>query len=527
MNRREASHSNTFTTALRRSRNGLWLTTGILAAAGAAQADEPPAQPPMVAPVEVAMQAPAAAPTPAPATKPKPKRQLILSGSWRLRQEVWDWFGSGDEGKYTYTGSLLRYGGLYTTPDHDLSLELAQPTLLNLPQDATLGAPLGQLGQGPSYRDGNLGQEGSLFVKQAFWRAKNLGSPANSARLGRFEVVDGTETMPKDPSLGFLKRERVAHRLLGTFGFTHVGRSFDGGQFVHNTPDLNVTLFGGMPTEGVFDLDGGTTLDDIKIGYAAVTRPFKADGFQGEARLFGLQYVDDRQGVVMVDNRPGPVLAADTNNLSISTVGGHALGLWETSGGKFDGLLWGAGQFGDFGSQSHSAYAFAIEAGYQPKAVPWSPWFRAGFNRYSGDNDATDNDHGTFFPVLPTPRIYARFPFFTLSNLNDAFAQVVLKPTPKLTVRSDIHALWLAEKNDLWYIGGGAFNRPTFGYGGRPSNNNSGLATLLDLSADFQVRKYTTLSGYIGYAFGGDVVDSIYSGGGNGFLGYVELTQKF
>ncbi|MGV3721859.1 MAG: alginate export family protein, partial [Actinomycetota bacterium] len=359
------------------------------------------------------------------------------------------------------------------------------------------------------------------------WRARNLGSPANSARLGRFEVVDGMETAPQDPSLGFLKRERVAHRLLGTFGFTHIGRSFDGGQFVHNTPDLNVTLFGGMPTKGVFDLDGGTTLDDIKVGYAALTKPFKADGFQAETRLFGLHYVDDRQGVVKVDNRPAPVRAADTRNVSISTVGGHAIGVWDTPGGKVDALLWAAGQFGEFGSQSHSAFALAVEAGYQPKDAPWSPWLRAGFNRYSGDDDPMDGNHGAFFPVLPTPRIYARFPFFTLSNLNDAFAQVVLKPTPRLTLRSDLHALWLAEKNDLWYIGGGAFQRPTFGYGGRPSNMNTGLATLIDLSADFQVRKYTTVSGYIGYAFGGDVVDSIYSGSNNGFLGYVELTQKF
>jgi hypothetical protein len=32
---------------------------------------------------------------------------------------------------------------------------------------------------------------------------------------------------------------------------------------------------------------------------------------------------------------------------------------------------------------------------------------------------------------------------------------------------------------------------------------------------------------YFGYAFGGSVIESIYGGSGNGFLGYLELTQRF
>jgi alginate export protein len=507
--------------------------------AGACTVDAPVAQAPAAQPAATGV-APATAPPatappaatgqPAPAAQPaapaRPKREFLFTGSWRTRQEVWDWFGRGDEGRYTFTGSLLRFGGTYATPRHDLSLELAQPTLLNLPKDASLPPPSGQLGHGASYRDANGGQELSLFVKQAFWRVKGLGGKSNSARLGRFEFVDGTETVPKEPSLAWLKRERIAHRLLGTFGFTHVGRSFDGGQFVHNTPDLNLTFFGGMPTEGVFDLDGGATLDDIKVGYAAATRPLTGKRFQGEGRLFGLYYLDERDGVVKTDNRPLPVRMADQEEVSIGTVGGHFLGLWDTGCGKVDGTLWTAGQFGDFGGLSHGAFALAAEAGFQPRGMRWSPWLRAGFFHASGDGDPADGDHGTFFPVLLTPRIYARFPFYTLANLNDAFAQVVLKPHPKWTVRSDVHALWLADPNDLWYIGGGAFQGPSFGYAGRPSNGKQSLATLVDLSADYQVRKYTTLSAYFGYAFGGGVIDRIYDGE-DGLYGYLEFTQRW
>jgi hypothetical protein len=252
-----------------------------LLAVGRAQAQAPP---PAAGPA-----GDKATPTAKPADPPK---RFRLFGSWRGRQEVWDWFGSGDEGRYTFTGSLLRFGATYETPKDELTLELSQPTLLNLPKDASLAPPLGQLGLGAAYRDANLSQEASLFIKQAYWRHKGLGDKANSIRLGRFEFIDGTETAPKDPSVAWMKRERIAHRLIGNFGWSHVQRSFDGGQLVRNTPGLNLTLFGGLPTEGVFDLDGGATLDQVKVGYASATVPLTRKKHAGEARAFALHYRD-------------------------------------------------------------------------------------------------------------------------------------------------------------------------------------------------------------------------------------------
>ena len=63
-----------------------------------------------------------------------------------------------------------------------------------------------------------------------------------------------------------------------------------------------------------------------------------------------------------------------------------------------------------------------------------------------GDNNPNDGQHGTFFQVLPTPRIYARFPFYNLMNNQDAFAEVVLRPHPKWTIRSDAHFLRLGNR---------------------------------------------------------------------------------
>ena len=38
-----------------------------------------------------------------------------------------------------------------------------------------------------------------------------------------------------------------------------------------------------------------------------------------------------------------------------------------------------------------------------------------------GDNDPNDKTQGTFFQVLPTRGFHAKFPFFNMMNLRDAF----------------------------------------------------------------------------------------------------------
>jgi len=99
--------------------------------------------------------------------------------------------------------------------------------------------------------------------------------------------------------------------------------------------------------------------------------------------------------------------------------------------------------------------------------------------------------------------VYARFPFFNELNNKDAFGQVELRPGKNLTIRSDVHGLWLANSADLWYTGGGAFQPWTFGFQGRPSNGHTGLATLYDISGDYNWKHGISVGLYFGYAVGG------------------------
>lgn len=482
--------------------------------------------------------APAANSAPKPAAAPTPiklGKDTTLSVLVRTRIESWDYFqgtagvgGNAGDGKYNFLGNLVRVGVLNAKPKRDLQLEISQPTLLGLPDDATASgagtAGQGALGLGANYFAANRERnDASLFVKQAFVRFKGLGAPTNSLRLGRFEFIDGTETTPKNASLAWLKRERIAHRLIGNFGFSHVQRSFDGAQFVFNNPQTNVTLAALRPTAGVFDLDGSGNIGNVSTLYAAVTRPKTTS----DMRVFAALYNDNRDDVVKVDNRPMAVRVLDKEEISVSTLGAHFLKTFESSGGTTDVLAWGVLQGGDWGKQRHRADALALEAGYQPKNMKLKPWFRVGYFKSSGDDNNADGKHETFFQMLPTPRIYARTPFYNLMNNEDLFAQVLLRPNAKTNIRFDYHKVKLSEPNDLYYSGGGAFQHDSFGYAGRPSFGQKSLADVFDVSFDRQINARATLSLYLGLVKGKDVISTIYKDKDTARFGFVELTQKF
>ena len=151
---------------------------------------------------------------------------------------------------------------------------------------------------------------------------------------------------------------------------------------------------------------------------------------------------------------------------------------------------------------------------------------RGGYDDGSGDSDSSDQQHGTFFQTLPTPRLYARLPFFNMMNNGDAFGEVMLRPSTSVTVRTDVHAVRLADKNDLWYSGGGAQNDDLFGFAGTPAQGRHDLAQLVDLSATIAVARQLTLAGYYGHAFGGDVVGATFAGRGADY-GFLEMTLRY
>lgn len=455
---------------------------------------------------------------------------VVVSGSLRTRVESWDWFQGNASNEYTFPGSIFRLSLSQATKQYDWQLEFALPFLLGLPNDAIAPGAQGQLGLGATYFAANSNSTNAAlpFVKQGYVRFKDLGGiEGQSLKIGRTEFFDGTEITPSNATLAALVRDRISSRLLGNFAFSDVGRSFDGLQYSLNGSKLNFTFLGGRPTRGVYQVDGWGELN-INVFYGALSGQFGKQKNASEWRLFGLGYSDYRDGIVKTDNRALAARRADAGHINIGTYGGHFLHATETPAGTIDVMFWGALQNGTWGSLDQSAGAFAAEAGWQPPVFPRiKPWLRGGYDYGSGDKNPNDSTHGTFFQALPTPRIYARFPFYNMMNMRDAFGEIVLRPSKRLTIRADGHSLALANSNDMWYLGGGAFQPWTFGYTGRPSNGQSGLATLYDMSGDFNCNRYFSLGLYYGHASGKLVAQSIYPNGKDANFGYVEMMFRF
>lgn len=463
------------------------------------------------------------------AAAPLKMGDVTVQGSFRTRLEGWGWFQGDGDPSYAFSGNILRLSFAGSGKSSDWQLELAAPFVLGLPSGAIAPGTQGQLGLGATYfaANGSSRNSGMLFAKQAFVRFKDLaGSPAHSLRLGRFEYMDGSEMTPKSATLAAVKRDRINMRLIGHFGWAHTGRSFDGIHYAYNRPTGNFTFVGAIPTRGAFQTDGWGELKTA-FAYSAYTKPWGKGKHAAETRAFALYY-DDWRRIVKTDSRPLAARRDDLANVRIWSFGGHHLSAVESAAGTLDLMLWGVGQTGRWGRLDHRAHAIAIEGGVQPKV--WArlkPWIRAGYFEGSGDGNPADAAHNTFFQVLPTPRPFARFPFFNLMNNRDLLGILILRPHKDVTINAEFHSLRLSARNDLWYLGGGAFQPWTFGYAGRATAGARSLANLHDVSVDWRVRADVTISGYFGHASGRAAIASIYPKGSSGNFGYLELLYRF
>ncbi len=464
-----------------------------------------------------------------PQTAERRASAMKISGSYRTRVESWSWFRGEGDSAYTFSGNIFRVAAGRNGKAVDWQVEFAAPFLLNLPERALAPAPQLQLGLGASYFAANriAANAAMFFPKQGFIRWKGrLGGASQSLRLGRFEFNDASEFTPQHADLAFLRRDRMMQRLIGAFAWTHVGRSFDGVHYAVNRPGVNYTLVAVVPTRGVFQVDGWGNLH-IGFGYLAANGQVNRKAAALDWRLFGIYYHDWRK-VLKTDSRPVSVRQQDLGNIGITSFGGHLLASVHSPGGPVDLVFWQVVQTGRWGRLDHRGWSTLAEAGWQPKALPrLKPWLRGGFYLSSGDRDPNDRKHGSFFQLLPTPRPFARFPFYDMVNNDDFQGALMLRPHKSVTVRGEAHALRLASRTDLWYLGGGAFQPWTFGYLGRNTSGERALANLYDASLDWNPRPAWTLTGYFGYADGKGALRRIYPAGPRARFGYLELTYRF
>jgi hypothetical protein len=448
-----------------------------------------------------------------------------------VRTEFSGWFdpaadsGPGSNADYVFVHNRFRLGFDLKLAPLELYVEYQNTVLGAVPEDG--GGP-----GGVYYANTARSTQVGNWVRQGWLRwTHDTHAYHLEATVGRQLYSDGGEITPVDPTLAWLRRWRIAERLIGPFDYTASGRSFDGvvTKIQHEVFDL--TMMALQPTSGGYEIDAGRNIPEITLAGLALTLRERPGFERTNARVFWLYYADDRpddDDVIVLDNRPLAVRAADTDNLALQTYGVDFLHVHPLGPGLVDVLGWGAGQFGNWQQLDHVAWAFALEAGYQLPQLWAKPWARVGYFRGSGDSDPSDDTHQTFFQMLPTARQYAQTPFYNLMNNGDTFLQLLLKPRPDLGLRSEAHWLQVAETSDFAYSGGGATKDTFWGYAGLPAggSDNHGLAYLLDLGITYQPTPSLLFYAYYGHAFGQDVIRANYEDTQLDY-GYVEATLSF
>ncbi len=435
-----------------------------------------------------------------------------------------------DDGTYTttypYVEHLLRIAIAQKVGHFDWLAELAENTLFDLPNTSVDPvAARGQLFFGGTYyaANGPANTSPSAASFKQGWLRYHGNGPDTTLRLGRFEFFDGQEIVPKDSTLLWLQTNRIAQRLVGNFGFSNGQRSFDGVDGHYGRGKWDLTAMAGRPTQGVFNMNANPELN-VDIQYLAYTRHDFKDHLL--VRAFGLGYHDGRTGLTKTDNRTAAARALDHQNIRIGTYGADAVASIPAGPGTLDALFWGVVQNGQWGLLNQHSGAALAEAGYRFSKVGSKPWIRGGFFRSTGDNNNTDTQHNTFFSVLPTPRLYARFPYYNTENSKDQYVQMIDDPNKRWELRSDLHFLQLTSNADFLYNGGGAYDTKVFGYTGRPANLHNSLASILDISSDYLVTPSLSINTYYAHSYGKTVISAIYPGHAANY-GYLELIYRF
>ena len=318
-----------------------------------------------------------------------------------------------------------------------------------------------ELGSARPKTPGVLGAEGdnAVDLRQAYIK---IGPKDFNVTIGRQILSYGDE------------------RLVGSFDWNNIGRTFDAVKVHYNTDTWSLEAFtSSVVVINKEKFDQSDFLDGNNSGRNQIF-----SGIYFSTTLIPIQVTDLYAFELQQEAKAG--------NTDFVTLGTRM----KADPTKLGGFCYEtemAAQTGTVSGKDLAAFAGHWGVGYTWLDSPWKPHFGVEYNYASGDNNSKDGKVTTFQNLFPTNHpFYGTMDMFSWQNLSNPEASFSFQPAKNVLFKLDYNAFWLANTNDAWYRANGVTAV-------RPINPKANSFTGSELDASINWKATKNLSFQVGY----------------------------
>ncbi len=323
-----------------------------------------------------------------------------------------------------------------------------------------------------------------LDIHEGWLQIDNIfGSPL-AVRVGRQELVYGDQ------------------RLVGSFGWSNNGRSFDAAKAMYRSDVLDVDFW----TSKINENNATSAKDDNDRDFYGAYATVKT--IPNNALDLYLLLLRDGGSTQLLTNNTGAIAGIDEPQ-KLWTYGARLKG----KAGIVDYTVEYAKQTGEINTTTTDydidAFAYAIRAGAAIPGAPMAIRIGGEYTVASGDNNSSDNDIETFSNLFPTN--HGHYGYADQQGWRNVKAWNInasAKVTPKTLVKLDYWDFTLDEEMDAWYGAGNWMNAPS-GLRGAGCTTTTGatcsdeVGSEIDLTVKYKYNSAVTFQAGVSRFFAG------------------------
>lgn len=287
--------------------------------------------------------------------------------------------------------------------------------------------------------------------------------------------------------LGRQELQYGVQRLISPLDWANTRRTFDGAKVFTETERWRLDAFAVRPVLGDRkNLDD----EDENVDFYGLYSTYK-----GSESLAADFYC-----LVLKNNN---ILANSNGTMGRRTLYTPGTRLWGSSGDwDYEAEL--AAQFGTFAGDRVRAWMGTAGGGYTFSDSSWQPRFGLLYDYASGDPDPTDGTHETFNQHFPLGHAWLGYlDLVGRSNIHAIKAQLMVKPTKKITAWADFHTFYADQDEDALYSAGGAATRRSLA-----GTGSQKIGHELDLTAKVVLDVHTSVLLGHAYMWAGEFIDA-------------------